>query len=229
MNRYNHPAAEPLLIRAIAADPGYCEAHARLAIVLVIKFRIDCERNHLTRAKTHAEQALVLDSTNDLAHLAMAHVCTYSKQFELAGAHYERSLLLNPNNPRSATMHSSWLTYVGRPNEALQRLDDTVRYDPFPTSWYWSIRGVTLFQLRRYNDAIEAFNNMPIQHAWDHAYLAAAYAHVGLLDDAHRQLAAYRAAKPTITLVDFVSLQPYKDQLPLDHLIEGLRKAGLRE
>ena len=126
-------------------------------------------------------------------------------------------------------MHSSWLTYVGRPNEALQRLHDTVRYDPFPTSWYWSIRGVTLFQLRRYNDAIEALNNMPIQHAWDHAYLAAAYAHVGLLDDAHRQLAAYRAAKPTITLVDFVSLQPYKDQLPLDHFIEGLRKAGLRE
>jgi adenylate cyclase len=229
MNRFNHPAAEPLLIRAIAADPTYAEAHARLAIVLVVKFRLDGEREHLVRAKKHSEQALVLDSTNESAHVAMAFVCTYSKQFDLAGVHYERSFLLNPNNPRVATMHASWLTYVGRFSESLRRLEETRRCDPFPTTWYWSIRGITLFQLRRYNDAIEAFNTMPIQYAWDHAYLAAAYAHAGLLDDAHRQLAAYRAAMPTIALGDFVSLLPYKDQLPLDHLIEGLRKAGLRE
>jgi adenylate cyclase len=229
MNRYNHPAAEPLLIRAIAADPVYCEAHARLAIVLVVKFRLDGERNHLSRAKTHAEQALALDSSNELAHSAMAIVYTYAKQFDLAGVHFDRSILLNPNNPRVATMHALWLTYVGRPNEALQRLDETVRWDPFPTTWYWRVRGETLFQLRRYKDAIEAFNNMPIQHAWDHAYLAAAYAHAGLLDDAHGQLTAYRAAGPTIALADFVSHLPYKDQQSLDHLIEGLRKAGLRE
>jgi adenylate cyclase len=229
MNRYNHPAAEPLLIRAIAADPSYCEAHARLAIVLVVKFRLDGERNHLSRAKTHAEQALALDSTNELAHSAMAIVYTYSKQFDLAGVHFERSVLLNPNNPRVVTMHALWLTYVGRPNEALQRLDETVRWDPFPTTWYWRVRGETLFELRRYKDAIDAFNKMPIQHAWDHAYLAAAYAHAGLLDDAHGQLAAYRTARPTIALADFVSHLPYKDQQPLDHLIEGLRKAGLRE
>jgi adenylate cyclase len=229
MNRYNHPAAEPLLIRAIAADPGYCEAHARLAMVLVVKFRLDGERNHLSRAKTHAEQALALDSTNELAHLAMAFVYTYSKQFDLAGLHYERSILLNPNNPRVATMHALWLTYVGRPNEALQRLDETVRWDPFPTTWSWRIRGVTLFELRRYKDAIDVFNKMPIRLAWDHAYLAAAYAHAGLLDDAHGQLVAYRAARPTIALADFASHLPYKDQQPLDHLIEGLRKAGLRE
>jgi TolB-like protein len=229
MNRYNHPAAEPLLIRAIAADPGYREAHARLAIVLVNKFRLDGERNHLSRAKTHAEQALALDSTNELPHTAMAFVYTYSKQFDLAGVHYERSIHLNPNNPRVATMHAMWLTYVGRPKEALQRLDETVRCDPFPTTWYWGVRGVTLFQLRRYKDAIDVFNKMPIQHAWDHAYLAAAYAHAGLLDDAHGQSAAYRAARPTIALADFVPLLPYKDQQPLEHLIEGLRKAGLRE
>jgi TolB-like protein len=229
ISRFNHPAAEPLLIRAIAADPGYCDAHARLALVLVNKFRLDGERNHLSRAKTHAEQALALESTNELAHSAMAFVYTYSKQFDLAGVHYERSIFLNPNNPRTATMHASWLTFVGRFSEALQRLDETVRRDPFPTTWYWSIRGVTLFQLRRYSSAIEAFNNMPVQHAWDHAYLAAAYAHAGLLDDAKRQLAAYRAAMPTIALADFVSLVPYRDQQPVDHLIEGLRRAGLRE
>jgi len=229
MNRANHPAAEPLLIRAIAADPGYCEAHARLAVVLVVKFRLDGERNHLSRAKTHAEQALALDSTNELAHNAMAYVYTYPKQFDLAGVHYERSILLNPNNPRVATMHALWLTYVGRPKEALQRLDETVRWDPFPTTWYWRIRGLTLFEIRRYKDAVEAFNNMSIQYAWDHAYLAAAYAHVGLLDDASRHLAVYRAAMPTIVLADFVSHLPYKDQQSLDHLIEGLRKAGMRE
>jgi Tfp pilus assembly protein PilF len=229
MSRYNHLAAEPLLFRAIVADPGYAEAHARQALVLVVKFRLDGERGHLSKAKALAEQALVLDSTSDLAHIAMAHVCTYSNQMDLAGAHYERSILLNPNNPRGATMHASWLTYVGRPNEALQRLDETMRCDPFPTTWSWEIRGITLFQLRRYKDAIEAFKNMSIQHAWNHAYLAAAYAHAGLLDDANRQMAVYRAAGPTVALADFASLQPYKDQPSLDHLIDGLRKAGLPE
>jgi adenylate cyclase len=229
MARYNHPAAEPLLLRAIAADPAYAEAHARLAIVLVVKFRMDGERGHLSQAKSLAEQALKLDSTNDIAHQAMAYVCTYLKQFDLAGAHYERSILLNPNNPRGTTMHALWLTYVGRANEALQRLDETVRFDPFPTTWYWVVRGITLFQLRRYRDSIEAFNKMPIQNPWDHAYLAAAYAHAGLFDDANRQLAVFQTATPTIGLADLVSLQPYEDQQSLDHLIEGLRKAGLPE
>ena len=50
-----------------------------------------------------------------------------------------------------------------------------------------------------------------------------------IVDDAHGQLAGYRAAKPAIALADFGSHLPYKDQQSLDHLIEGLRKAGLRE
>ena len=91
------------------------------------------------------------------------------------------------------------------------------------------VSSIYVFELRRYKDAIEVFNNIPIQRAWDHAYLAAAYAHAGLLDDAHGQLAAYRAAGPTIALADFASHLPYKDQQPLDHLIKGLRTAGLRE
>jgi hypothetical protein len=36
MNRYNHPAAEPLLIRATLQIQAIAKAHARLAIVLVI-------------------------------------------------------------------------------------------------------------------------------------------------------------------------------------------------
>ena len=155
----------------------------------------------------------------------MGSVCLSSHQFDLSESHYQRALALNPNSASGATMFAELLTYVGRMDEALQRLDDTMRRDPFPPSWYWEIRGQTLFQLERYEDAIRAFNCMTTLHPWNHAYLAAAYAHAGKFTDAVRQLGLYEAEGSGPTLTEIAAAEPYEDKKYIDHLTYGLQKA----
>jgi hypothetical protein len=66
-------------------------------------------------------------------------------------------------------------------------------------------------------------------HFWHHAHFAAAYAHAGRHEDARRELAEFLKAKPDASLASVAAAEPYADSAFLDHLLDGLRKAGLRE
>jgi adenylate cyclase len=118
---------------------------------------------------------------------------------------------------------------IGRPAEALQSLETAMQRDPFAPSWLWVARCNALFHLKRYDEAIAALRNLSTLHFWHYAYFAAAYAHAGRADDARRELTTFLKAKPDATIALVAAAEPYAEQAPLDHLLDGLRKAGLPE
>jgi adenylate cyclase len=223
MARYDLAAAEPLLARAIAADPTYAEAFARHAYVSLSRYWADQDGVALNEAAMLAQKALALDADDDWSNFAMGTVRLSMRQFDQAGSHYERILTANPNNVTCATIFAELLTYVGRPVEALRQLDETMRRDPFPPNWYWEIRGMALFCLERYDEAIAAYSKMTILHPWIQAYLVAAYVHAGRRDDADHQLALYRGEHPGGSLLEIAKQEPYKDDRFRDLLIAGLQ------
>ena len=223
MAHYDLAAAGPLLARAIEADPTYAEAYARRAFVVLSRYWAKQDRAQLDKAARLAQKALALDAEDEWANFAMGTVRLSMRQFDLAGSHYERILAINPNNVTCATMFAEFLTYVGRPAEALLQLDETLRRDPFPPNWYWEIRGMALFGLERYDEAIAAYSKMTVLHPWIQAYLAAAYVHADRPDDAARQLALYRDDHPEGSLLAIAKQEPYKDDRLRDRLIDGLQ------
>jgi len=223
MARYDLAAAEPLLARAIAADPIYAEAYGRHAYVSLSRYWADQDSAALNEAAMLAQKALVLDADDDWSNFAMGSVRLSMRQFDQAGSHYERILAANPNNVACATIFAELLIYVGRPVEALRQLDETMRRDPFPPNWYWEIRGMALFCLGRYDEAVAAYSKMTILHPWIQAYLVAAYVHAGRRDDADRQLTLYRGEHPGGSLLEIAKQEPYKDDKLRDPLIEGLQ------
>src|SRR6185295_307698 len=142
MARYDMAAAGPLLARAIAADPTYAEAYARQAYVFLARYWAEQDSADLNEAAILAQKALSLDADDDWSNYAMGSVRLSMRQFDQAGSHYERILAINANNVTCATILAELLTYVGRPDEALRQLDETMRRDPFPPDWYWEIRGM---------------------------------------------------------------------------------------
>jgi len=56
--------------------------------------------------------------------------------------------------------------------------------------------------------------------------LAAADAHAGRPDESHRGLAAFLGAKPGASLALVAAAESHSDQTLLEHLLDGLRKAG---
>jgi len=219
--------AEALYARAAELDPTYSHAHAFRAIVLAALARRDFAPELMQRAQASAQLALSLDPHDAWGHQAAGYIAVRLGKFELAGVHLDRALNLNPNDLMIAADHANWLVRTGKSEEALQRIDAAMKRDPFPATWIWEVRFRALFQLRRYNEAIAALNHASAHGDRHYAYLAATCAHLGRIKDAQAAVRGLLQEMPAASVTRIAASEPYSSPHHLDHLIEGLRKAGL--
>jgi tetratricopeptide (TPR) repeat protein len=119
------------------------------------------------------------------------------------------------------------MAYEGRGDEAVRSLDADLRRDPFPPAWFWDYRGIALFAARRYEEATQALNHLTTLYHWDSYYLAASYAHLGLIDRARACGAEILRTRPGFALGQVAMTESFKDPADLERLLDGLRKAGL--
>jgi TolB-like protein/DNA-binding SARP family transcriptional activator len=229
MYRYQVVEAEPIFARAIELDPGYGQAHAWRSIALSVKYLLDERPETLDAAFADAQKALALDDNNGWAHKAMGFVALRRCEFALAGQHLARAIELNPSDTFLAAGRANWLMLVGRLDEALSSLDSVLQRDPYPPTWIWDVRGYVLYHLKRYDEAIAAFQSVRAQHFWTSGMLAAACAQAGQIDNAHRQLKNFLKARPGASIGTVADKIAYADQGMRDHWLDGLRKAGLPE
>ena len=90
--------------------------------------------------------------------------------------------------------------------------------------------GMANYQLKRYGEAVrrlrECTSRLP-NLEWPHRVLAAAYAQSGQLEEASKEAAEVLRINSGFTIERYKRLAVYKDPRDTDHLIDGLRKAGL--
>jgi tetratricopeptide (TPR) repeat protein len=228
-NHYDAIAAEVPLRRAIDLDPNYAQAHAWLGLSLLLKSHASDDELRLEPALACAQRAVDLDPDDSMTQAILAQVLTHMRKHDAAVVHFERAISLNPNNMFAQTLYAALATFMGEPEAALARLNVVLQRDPYPPLWYWEWYGMALYQLRRYDDSLAAFHKMGLRHPWAHGYLAAGNAMAGRLDDAAEHMAAYCKLVPNNSVRKWAKFEPYKDQASLDHLVDGLRKAGLPE
>ena len=149
------------------------------------------------------------------------------RQFDLAGQHFDRAASLNPNDVNIAIDRANWLMYVGRLDEALHWLDLAEQRDPFAPNYVWEVRGQSLYFLKRHEEAIAAFRNMRAEHYWTPMFCAAAFAQAGQPSGARRELDRFLEARPGASLSLLSQSLGYASKGQCDHLLDGLRKAGL--
>jgi TolB-like protein len=225
----DHVGAEAFFARAVELDPGYVHAHAYQAIQLVLQYWVDQQPEKIQRAEASARMALSFDDQDGVSHQAMGYVALHQRKFDLAAMHFDRAVSLNPNDVYITGDRANCLVRIGRPAEALQGLEAAMQRDPFAPTWLWVARCNALFHLKRYDEAVAALRNLSTLHFWHYAYFAAAYAHAGRPDDARRELATFLNGRPDATIALVAAAEPYAEQTLLDHLLDGLRKAGLPE
>jgi adenylate cyclase len=220
--------------RAIGLDPSFAEAHAGLAVALTSDYwknayRDPSARTRLDRALEAANRAVALDPNDATCHRALAHVHLCRRSFDLADHHLALGSDINPNDSVFLAYRSWFDICIGRPAEALGWLDRAVRLNPHLPGWYWELRGLALYHLRRYEEAANAFERIPAGPPWYDRFRAACYAQLGRLAEARASAAEALRKDAAFTLRGFAVVEPYKSQADLDHMIDGLRKAGLPE
>jgi TolB-like protein/Tfp pilus assembly protein PilF len=215
--------------RALELDPHYVEAIASLSTMLCMRYLLNEQAETLEEAAAHAQRALALDENDAWSQNCMGWVALLRRQYDLAGQHFDRSVGLNPNDTIVVTDRAYWLIHVNRLDEALSCLDLAMQRDPYPTTWMWDARGQALYFLKRYTEALAAIRNMRAAHFWSPMFLIASLAQSGQMTDAHLALANFLKTNPKASLSSVSKKLVYADKALCDHLLEGLRKAGLPE
>ena len=223
--------ARRLLVEAIERDPEYAPAYAYLARTYLTEFYCtwcDSPAYALERGVEFARKALSFDEFDSNAHAVMGRALVSQKNYVLAEVHLNRAIECNPNE-YNAFCSTAWLmAMTGRSEECIACGSVSHRLNPLmPDDCLWSF-AVAHFRERRYLEALEALDRMHFPDGSAEAWRAACLAQLGHDVEAHE--AARRAIEldgEFIRHLDWQTYFPYKDPGDLEHLLDGLRKAGL--
>ena len=228
--------ARRLLEHALAIDPNYARAYARLARTHITAWLISLDGDHLNpacldRACHLARKAVQLDPNLPEAHAALGFVLGRRREHEAAIAEFERAMALNPN-------FTDWrfgniLLFAGDPVRAIEAGQRHMRLDPFYVPLAPGNLGLAHYMLRQYSQALpllrECASRAPNFRA-PHVFLAATYAQLGNIEQARAEAAEVLRIEPEYTIEGTQArLTPFKRPEDAEHFFDGLRKAGLPE
>ena len=178
-----HAQAQQMFERAVALDPQYAEAYARLSYTYYQEWfhRWSVAPQTLERALALAQQAVALDDSLPLAHSLLGQVYAQKQQYDQAITEGERAITLDPNNADSYQWLANVLNFAGRPEEALRLVKQAMRLNPryppfyvFELGWAYNLTG-------RYAEAIATlreFLSRSPSHPPGHHLLALSYVHL---------------------------------------------------
>ncbi len=244
LNRYTKEGeleARQHLERALELDPEYAAAYAGLAVSYMHEYYAswsEAPHEALDRAYEFSKKAVDLDDADSAARYALAEAYFARNQPELAKIQIEKALALNPNDYHNLCGKGWYLSFSGELVEGMACLNEAMRLNPFtPDNCLFAI-GIAEFAARRYEAAVGAFGKMTTWGLLKPAFLAACYAQLGrdeqaraaaaeVLESAKTELAIPLGEDPERWRAYWARAFPFQNPDDLEHLLDGLRKAGL--
>jgi adenylate cyclase len=230
--RDDNAEALRLLDKAIELDPEFAESYAWKACTLGQALARGFGENKeeiFAQDVAAVEKALSLDENNFECHWIMCEVRMLVAKMEEAERHHQTAFALNPNDPRVVAQRSELLTWLGRPIEGVDWARQSMRLDPYNAAGRAHLLGRALFISGSYEDAIEAFKQVPVPRFSHHAEIAACYAQLGSDEKASQHAEQVLSLNPDFSIAEHVRGLPFKESRDRDRYRDGLRKAGLPE
>ncbi len=225
--------------RALAIDPGHVDALVGLGNALALnalgRYSNDAALA-LDRAEAAISKAIAAAPRNAQAYLAKGNALRARKAFASAAIAYEAAISLNPNLATAYAFKANSLILAGQSAGALPLIDKAVRLspqDPYLSLWLY-FECHAHMHLGQYDAAIEKCRkSVAINPLW-YAYidLISAYGWKGMEDEARAAIAELGKLMPGYTVQKWASID-WSDnatfRVEYARIVEGLRKAGMRE
>ena len=140
-NRFADAIAQ--LEQALRLDPGFARAHSRLAALAALAptyLTFDwAAANRIV--EEHANKAIELDPALAEPHAALGQLYTGQRRLLEARPHFERAMVVNPDDTTSAFWYATSLIMSGYARQGYQVIDRLLQVDPMlPTALLW--RGI---------------------------------------------------------------------------------------
>ena len=218
----------------VERDGRFAPARAWLAMTHIFDAWFNWTDRHaeqLERAGAAAAEAVRLDDSEPMSHVAAALACFWTRRMEQAKHAAERALALNPNSFLANFVCGAAGNYSGLCEAAvpyhLKALDLSPN-DPLAWNCLGSLAH-TWLNLGRFDDAVACADRALVQR---HGYLfgrlikIAALGHAGRIGDARAAVATLFDVAPDFSL-SRLDHYPFVLASQKDHLLRGLSLAGL--
>ena len=227
--------ARLLIKQCLAIDPDFARAYVLQSMTQVSTWALPLDDDYmnpavLDAAHRAAERAIQLDANLPQAHYQLGLSLSFKGQREAAVAECERAVALNP-------AYTDWrfaavLVHAGQPERAVDVAKAHLRVDPFTLPLARGWLGLAYYMLRRYSEALlvlREFVSQAPNFRPGRAWLAATYAQLGRLEEARAEAAEVLRIYPGWTSSSIFRKGGYLLDEDVDHLTDGLHKAGLPE
>jgi TolB-like protein len=225
-----HARTRADLERCVQLAPGYADGWAMLSIVCSEEYAngFNLKPDPLGRGLAAARRAADAAPSNALAHIALAQVRFFRKEFQAFRTAAEQALALNPMDGGTLALMGRLMAYTGDWKQGCAMVERAAELNPRHPGWYWFPLFYNAYRQGDFTTALSVALKINLPHFYySHVVLAAAYGQLGELEAAGGALRELLVLRPDLALTGRDDLARWYPPELVAHLIDGLRKAGL--
>ncbi len=226
-----HKKVRRALERALDSAPSHSNCLAMLSVLYWHEYAYgyNAEPESLKRALSAAQRSIASAPTNHLAYGVLATVLFLQKDFGASRQAVERSLQLNPMDASTTAFLGILIAYAGDWEFGLELTNRAIELNPHHPGWYYFPAFYNAYRERDYKSAVAIGLqiNMPGYFA-TYSTLAAVYGQLGDEKRASASLQELNNLMPNFASEARSIYSKWLDAELTEHLLEGLRKAGMK-
>ena len=226
-----HAAARTCMERAMQQAPGYADGWAMLSFLYQEEygFGFNPQPDPLERALQAARRATDAAPSNAFAQTALARTLFFRKEFQAFRTAAEQAITLNPMDGAMLANVGTMLAYSGDWERGCALIEKAMQLNPRHPGWYWFPFFYNAYRQRDYRGALSVVLkiNLPGFFA-THEGLAAVHGQLGERGAASQSLKEMLKLVPNFAEIARVLKSKWFDSELVEHLLDGLRKAGLK-
>jgi tetratricopeptide (TPR) repeat protein len=237
LSKDDNAVARSLFERAVEMDPNLAFAFAGLSRThfydVLHQWTASPSRSTFEAVRA-AEECVSIDDRHHSGYFALgvAHTLTGQRGKEVAA--FAEALRLNPSSSGAYFYLGVALVREGKPDEGIANIRKALTLSPRdPYTWsYLFGMAMAHFAAEQYEEAVD-WAQRSLEHKADwpltFTFLAASYAYLDRLDEAHSAVEGLRRLNPDFSLGGLNLLLTAAEPDFAERVLDGLRKAGLPE
>ena len=231
LNAAEHAAARAVLECAVQQPPDRGDCWAMLSWLYREEYThsFNPRPDSLGRALTAARRAVDAAPTNHLAHAALAAALFFHDERGAFRAAAERSLALNSMDGLTSAYLGFQIAYSGDWERGCALAERAIQLNPYHPGWYWFPLILDAYRQRDYRRALHLALKVNMPGFWRTQFvLAICNGQLGEVEAARNAVQELLRIRPDFLVVWREELRKWWEADLVEHLVDGLRKAGLK-
>lgn len=208
---------------AIGIDPDFVRAHAYRLCAMSWYAPVEADGIGFR----DIDRLVRLDDNDPEVHRIAGALHQIAGQSDLAVAHLDRAVHLNPSDAYLLASSAVYRAYAGDGAGALRQIERAMEVDPFLPAWCVEDHGVVLYANADYAAAAQSLRRLTSPSPRALCYLAAALVAWDDLAGARAAVGRIRHVDPDYALEGFMQLAAFRDAGTREGLRVRLAQAGL--